>query len=181
MIDAVLRDGKGQGLGLGEIQKVLQLLLMEKVSIRNMVPILEALAEYAPLTRDTRTLTEKARQALKSQICLRYTDDERRLHVLTLESGLEEKIANSAVQSGTTLISALDPATRGAWIRALSQAVAGLKRQGFMPPIVLCSEQARYLVKDSSSREIPELVVLSIPEIARDVTIVQAGVVRLET
>ncbi|MDR2158583.1 MAG: flagellar biosynthesis protein FlhA [Treponema sp.] len=181
VIDAVLRDGKGQGLSLGEIQKVLQFLLMEKVSIRNMVTILEALAEYAPITRDARTLTEKARQALKSQICHRYADEERRIHVLTIESSLEEKIINSAVQSGTALVSALDPATHTAWIRALSQAVAGLKRQGFMPPVVLCSEQARYLVKDSSNREIPDLVVLSAPEIARDVTMVQAGVIRLET
>jgi flagellar biosynthesis protein FlhA len=179
VIDAVLREGKG--LSLGEIQKVLQLLLAEKVSIRNMVTILEALAEYAPVTRDVRFLTEKARQALKSQICHKYADDERRLHVLTIDSGLEEKIAGSTFNSGTAVVSALDPATQKAWIKALSQAVAGLKQQGIMPPIVLCSEPARYLVKDSCSREIPDLVVLSVPEIARDVAVISVGVIRLET
>jgi flagellar biosynthesis protein FlhA len=181
VIDAVLGDGKGQGLGLREIQKVLQLLLLEKVSIRNMVTILESLAEYALLTRDPRALTEKARQALRSQICQKYADDERRIHVLTIESGLEEKIAASFVQQGTALVSALDPATHAAWIRALIQAVSGLKKQGIMPPIILCSEAARYLVKDSCSREIPELVVLSIPEVAREFTFVSVGVIRLET
>jgi flagellar biosynthesis protein FlhA len=181
VIDVVLGDGKDRGLSLREIQKVLQLLLSEQVSIRNMVTILEALAEYALVTRDPRTLTEKARQALKSQICHRYADDERRLHVLTIESGLEDKIANSVVQQGTALVSALDLPTHAAWIKALTGAVSGLKKQGIMPPIILCSEAARYLVKDSCSREIPELVVLSVPEIARDVTPVQAGVIRLET
>jgi flagellar biosynthesis protein FlhA len=181
VIDAVLGDGRDQGLNLREIQKVFQLLLLEKVSIRNTVTILESLAEYARITRDPRALTEKARQALKSQICQKYADDERRVHVLTIESGLEEKIAASFVQQGTALVSALDPATHSAWIRALAQAVSGLKKQGIMPPIILCSEAARYLVKDSCGREIPELVVLSIPEVAREFTFVSAGVIRLET
>ncbi|MDR1618626.1 MAG: flagellar biosynthesis protein FlhA [Treponema sp.] len=180
VIDAVLGEGK-EGLSLREIQKVLQLLLMEKVSIRNMVTILEALAEYARVTRDPRALTEKARQALKSQLCHKYADDERRLHVLTIESGLQEKIAASFIQQGTALVSALDPPTHAAWIKALVQAVSSLKKQGIMPPIILCSEAARYLVKDSCSYEIPELVVLSVPEIARDFTVISVGVIRLET
>jgi flagellar biosynthesis protein FlhA len=181
VIDAVLGDVKGQGLSLREIQKVFQLLLLEKVSIRNTVTILESLAEYAPVTRDPRALTEKARQALKSQICYKYADDERRLHVLMIESGLEEKIAASFIQQGTALVSALDPPTHAAWIRALVQAVGGLKKQGIMPPVILCSEAARYLVKNSCGYEIPELVVLSVPEIAREFTVVQVGVIRLET
>jgi flagellar biosynthesis protein FlhA len=173
-------DDVQKSVSLGEIQKVLQSLLKERVSIRNMVSILEAVADYAPVSKNVRLLTEKARQALGSQICHQYADDDRRLHVLTIDRALEEKIIQSKYETTAEVISALDPPTQTAWIRAVSKAAAAVKEQGWMP-VILCSEAARYLVKNSTDREIPELVVISVPEIAQDVTVESVGLIKLES
>ncbi|MDR3337019.1 MAG: flagellar biosynthesis protein FlhA [Treponema sp.] len=169
-----------KSLSLGEIQKVLQSLLKERVSIRNMVAILEALADYGPVTKDAGFLTEKARQALARQLCLQYADDDRILRVLTLEQSLEQKIIDSRVETSSGLISALDPSLQRAWIKALSRSVAAVHDQGWLP-VVLSSEQARRLVKSSTERELPELVVLSVPEIVSDITVEAVGEIRLES
>jgi len=166
-------------LSLGEIQKVLQALLREQVSIRNMVAILEALADFAPVTKDTQFLTEKARQALARQICLQYADDERTLRVLTIEQSLEQKIIDSRVETSSGVVAALEPALQRAWIKALSRSVAAMQEQG-MIPIVLCSEAGRPMVKSSTEREIPDLVVLSVPEIVSDITVEAVGEIRIE-
>ncbi|MDR3333796.1 MAG: flagellar biosynthesis protein FlhA [Treponema sp.] len=177
---AVVDEVLGQkALSLGEIQKVLQGLLREQVSIRNMVTILEAVADFAPVTRDIRFLTEKARQALGRQLCHRYIDEDRVLHVLTIDQGLEQKIIESRVEIAAGVMSALDPAVQNAWIKALSRSVSAMQEHGWFP-IILCSEQARYLVKSSTERELPELVVLSVHEIVSDITLEQVGVVRLD-
>jgi flagellar biosynthesis protein FlhA len=164
---------------VGVVQKVFQGLLRERVSIRNTVSILEAVADYAPISRNVQFLTEKARQALGSQICHQYADDERRLRVLTLDQALEEKIGETKYETTSGDRSALDPQTHAAWIRALSKTVMKVKEQGWLP-VILCSEKARYLVKDSTEREIPDLVVISVPEISQDVIVESVGVIRLE-
>ncbi|MDR2633479.1 MAG: flagellar biosynthesis protein FlhA [Treponema sp.] len=177
---ALVEEAQSQkALNVGEIQKVLQGLLREQVSIRNMVSILEALADFAPITRDTRFLTEKARQALGRQICHRYADDRLVLHVLTLDPALEQKIIDSRVETSSGIVSALDPAVQNAWIKALTRSVAAVQEHGWYP-IIVCSESARYLVKSSSDRDIPDLVVLSVPEIVADVTLESVGVIRLD-
>jgi flagellar biosynthesis protein FlhA len=169
-----------KALNLGEIQKVLQGLLKEQVSIRNIVTILEALADFAPLTRDIRFLTEKARQALGRQICHHYADEYRVLHILTIEPSLEQKIIESRVETSSGgIISALDPSIQNAWIKSLARSVAVVQEHGWFP-IIICSESARYLVKISTERELPELVVLSVPEIVADITLEAVGVIRLE-
>lgn len=167
-------------LSLGEIQKVLQGLLSEQVSIRNMVAILEALADYAPVTKDVQFLTEKARQALARQICLQYSDEDHVLRVLTIEQGLEQKIIDSRVETSSGIVAALEPAVQRAWIKALSRSVASMQEQG-MHAMVLCSEAGRPLVKSSTEREIPDLTVLSVPEVVSDITVEVVGEIRLES
>ncbi|MDR1147460.1 MAG: flagellar biosynthesis protein FlhA [Spirochaetaceae bacterium] len=176
---AVVEDAQ-RNLSLGEIQKVLQALLYEQVSIRNMVTILEALADFAPISKDVQLLTEKARQALGRQICLQYTDDDRKLRVLTIDHKFEQKIVDSAVQTASGKICAMDPPTHAAWIRGLSAAIASVRAQGWSPPVILCSEQARFLVKQSTERELPELVVLSVREITNDIDIEQLGEIHVD-
>jgi flagellar biosynthesis protein FlhA len=177
VVEEALREGKG--LRVGEVQKILQGLLREKVSIRNMVSILEAVADYAPVSKNIWFLTEKARQALGSQICHQYADEDRRLRVLTIDAGLEQKIIDSKYETPSGVVSAMDPPGHYAWIKALNKAVNAIKGKGWIP-VVLCSEQARYLVKNSTDREIPDLVVLSVPEIAPDIISEAVGVIRLE-
>jgi flagellar biosynthesis protein FlhA len=169
-------------LSLGEIQKVLQALLREQVSIRNMVAILEALADYGQAAKSAKNmqfLVEKARQALSRQICLQYANEDRVLRVLTINQSLEQKILDSSVETASGLMSAMDPPARMAWIKALSRAVAAVEDQGWYP-VILCSEAARYLVKSSSDRELPNLVVLSVPEIVPDVTVEAVGEIKVE-
>jgi len=164
---------------IGEMQKVLQGLLREQVSIRNMVVILETLADYRPVTKDTTVLVEKVRQALSRQICLQYVDDNRTLHVLTIEPPLVQKIVDSRVDTVNGPIAALEPAVQRAWIRSLSRSVASVQQAGYLP-IILCPEEARILVKSSSEREIPDLVVLSVPEISNDIQVEAIGEIKQE-
>ncbi len=175
---AVVEESQ-KALTLGEIQKVLQALLREQVSIRNMVAVLEALADYAPVTKDVQYLTEKARQALSRQICLQYADDERVLRVLTIDQGLEQKIIDSRVETSGGAMAAMEPTLQRAWIKALSRSVASVQEQGWLP-VVLCSEAGRPLVKSSTERELPDLVVLSVPEIVSDITVEAVGEIRSE-
>lgn len=166
-------------LSLGEIQKVLQGLLKEQVSIRNLVSIFETLADYAPITKDIGFLIEKSRQALGRQICLQYADENKVLHVLTLDPSLEQQIIDSRVDTPMGAVAALEPGVQRKWIKALTQAVQAVQKQGFFP-LLLCSEAARMLVKSSSEREIPDLVVMSVPEIVADVQVESIGEIRIE-
>jgi len=180
VVDEVLRESRdGKSLRITEIQKVLHGLLKERVSIRNMVSILEAIADYAPVSKNIWFLTEKARQAIASQICHQYADDDKRLRVLTIDPALEQKIIDSKYESPSGIVSALDPPTHRLWIKAVSKAVAAVKEKGWMP-VILCSEQARFLVKNSTDRELPDLAVLSVPEIVPEIIPEAVGVIRNE-
>ena len=175
-----------KALSLGEIQKVLQGLLHEQVSIRNMIPILEACTDYAGAARKAfdyypvAFLIEKARQALGRQICLQYADDERNLHCITVEAAIEALISESAHPTSSGPVSGLEPALHAQWLKALSRSITVMRDQGWMPPVVLASEQARYLIKQSTEWEIPELVVLSLSEIVQDIQVKVIDKVRLD-
>ncbi|HOX91999.1 MAG TPA: flagellar biosynthesis protein FlhA, partial [Spirochaetales bacterium] len=175
---AVVDDAQ-KHLSLGEMQKVFQLLLREQVSIRNLVAILETLADYSAVTKDSSFLAEKARQALGRQICLQYADQDKVLKALTVEPSLEQKIIDSRVDTPAGPLAALEPAIQRQWIKALTLAVSAVQKQGLFP-LILCSEAARALVKSSTEREIPDLVVISVPEIASDVQVEAVGEIRLE-
>ncbi|TFG84805.1 MAG: flagellar biosynthesis protein FlhA [Spirochaetales bacterium] len=175
----VVVDEVQKALSLGELQKVLQGLLREQVSIRNLVAILETLADYAGVTKDVGFLVEKARQALGRQICLQFADQDKTIRVLTIEPGLEQKIIDCRVDTPAGPLAALEPTTQRQWIKSLTIAVTAVQKQGLFP-LILCSEAARALVKSSTEREIPDLVVLSVPEIAADVQVEAVGEIKVE-
>ena len=166
-------------LSVGEIQKVLQKLLGEQVSIRNMVSILESLADYGGVSKDVGFLMEKSRQALGRQICLQYSDDGGVLRVLTIQPALEQKIIDSRLETAGGIIAALEPSEQRRWIEVLTNAVREIQNQGHFP-VVLCSEAARPLVRSSSQMEIPDLAVISVPEIVSDIRIESLGEIRTE-
>jgi len=168
-----------KAFSVGEIQKVLQGLLREQVSIRNIVVILETMADYGPASKETSFLVEKVRQALARQICLQHAGADKSLKVLTLAPDLEQKIIDSRVETPTGPTAALEPALQRKWLTSLTNAVRGVQEQGH-PAIVLCSEAARPLVKGSTLREIPHLVVLSVPEIVPEVKVESLGEIRIE-
>jgi len=166
-------------LGLGQIQKVLQGLLGEQVSIRNQVGIFEALADWAGVSKDTGFLIEKARQAIGRQICLQYTDENRSLRVATVEPKLEQEIVDSRVDTAGGAVAALRPDRRQQWIAATAKTLRAMQEQGYTP-VILCSEAARALVRHSLHRDLPEVAVLSIPEIATDVQVESVGEIQIE-
>jgi flagellar biosynthesis protein FlhA len=180
VVDEVLMGRDGKGLTLGNIQKVLQGLLKEQVSIRNMVSILESIADYAPLTTDTRFHIEKARQTMGNQICHQYADENRVLHMLSLEPSLEQKIVDSKVPDGSgDIYAALEPSLHNVWMRALRKAVKAVTEQSYFP-VILCRQEARYLVRTTLERELPEVAVLSVAELAHDYSVEYIGVIKLE-
>ena len=150
-------------LSISNIQRVLKNLLKENVSIRYINLILETLAECVAISKNERFLTEKVRQALGEQLCNQYADEELRIPVLIIDPQLEQKIIDSKYETPLETISALDPQMQRAWIKAVSKACTEAKEKNYRP-LILCSEQARYLVRYSIDREFPDLAVLSVPE-----------------
>ncbi len=172
-------DEVNKALSLGEIQKVLQGLLVEQVSIRNMVPILETLADYGVVSKDIGLLIEKVRQTLGRQICLQYADEDKKLKVLTIDPELEQIIIDSRLDTANGPVAALEPDVHRLWINAVVNAVHGMQQSGLLG-IILCSEAARRLVKQSTTRDLPELVVLSVPEIVQDIIAEGVGEISLK-
>lgn len=163
---------------VGEVQKVFQGLLEEQVSIRNTVVILETMADYGSITKKTDILVEKVRQRLGRQICLQYADENHVIHVLTVEPGFIQKLVASRYDSSKGPVAALDPVEQRQWISSLSNSIAAIQDKGYMP-IILCPEEARILIKVSTEREMPSLVVLSVPEIDKEIKIESLGEIKV--
>lgn len=162
VVDEVLETCK---FTYGQIEKVLQNLLREQVSIRNIVLILETLANYGPAAGPW-ILTEKVREALGKQICLQYADENHKLRVMNLSQDYAELLLNHQVipSDGSKPYVALDPVDGRKWISDVSSAFAAMQERGLVP-IILCPAEVRLLVKTSTERELPGIVVLSINEV----------------
>lgn len=149
----------------GEIERVLKNLLNEQVSIRNLVVILETLANFAPITKDPYFLTEKVREALGLQICLQYADEDRVLHVLTMSQSLAQNVLeHKAAEQGERPFVAFDAEDQRNYINAMSSTIAAVRERNYMP-VILCPSEVRLLVKTSIEREIPDIVVVSVGEV----------------
>jgi flagellar biosynthesis protein FlhA len=160
-----------------DIKKVIHGLLAENISIKNIITIFETLSDYGEkFSHDHDFLIEKVRQRLKRQICSQYLDGEKTLRVLTLEPAMEHKIIEAGLETPDGRISCLESADYYLWIRELSKNISKMEQAGF-PPVVLCSEMARRLVKHSTKREFPDLAVLSVLEIPEDINVECVGTI----
>ncbi|MCQ2242013.1 flagellar biosynthesis protein FlhA [Treponema sp.] len=163
----------------GDIEAVLKNLLEERVSIRNMVTILETLGDFGKITRNPWELTEKVREALGAQICQQFVDDNKVLRGLSIAQSLCEKILEkSATPVGGAPMVVFDLDEGRNFINAVSSAVAqmGQKYPG-IPPIVFCPSEVRRLVKSATEREMPRLIVLSFSEIVNAGTNIQTEII----
>jgi flagellar biosynthesis protein FlhA len=161
---------------LAEVQRVLQMLLREQVPIRQLGPILETLGDYAPRTKDPVLLTEYVRHRLARALCSRYRDAAGRLHVVTLDPALEDRIRAGIDHSERGLFLRLSPQSIEAICQALAVKVDKLVRANHLP-VVLVSPQIRAGLKQLTSAHLPRLVVLSYNEITRDTQIESVGLV----
>jgi flagellar biosynthesis protein FlhA len=154
-------------LRAGELQRVLQNLLRERVSIRDLEAILETLAVHAGKTKDIDLLTELVRQSLARQITETYKGADGRLRVVNLARPLDARLAIAASQSETRPAEALGDDTTRSIVRAVAVAVGTLVDDGY-PPVIITTPGARAILKDLTRADLPRLVVLSQREIPRD-------------
>ncbi|MEC7108567.1 MAG: flagellar biosynthesis protein FlhA [Planctomycetota bacterium] len=161
---------------LGEVQNVLQMLLREEVSIRQLSLILETLGDYASRTSDPIWLTEYVRNRLSRTICTRYRDEENRLHVITLDPALEDRISAGIEHNERGLFVRLAPNVVQEICDRISAETVTLSRQG-LTPVVLVSPQIRPGLKQMTASILPRLVVMSYNEVTRDTQIESHGLV----
>ena len=163
-------------LGLGDIQKVLQNLLKEGVSIRDLLSIFETLADYAPSTRDTDILTEYVRQGLKRAISSRFFPANETTSVVTLDPKLEQAIMGAVKQTEQGAYLNLDPDKTKAIMKSVEQETKKLEDMG-RAPIVITSPIVRIYFKRLTEDYYKDLIVVSYNEIESNVELQSVGMV----
>ena len=171
VVDEVVPDV----LSVGEIQRVLQSLLREGVSVRDLGAVVEAIGDKARLTRDVAMLAEYARQALGRTIVAPYLDGENTLRALALDPSLEQEIAESLVQTADGEFLAMDPARAHALVEASSEIVEHALAAGGRP-VLLCSARVRRHLRRLCEQRLPQLAVCSYNEISPGVSVETIGV-----
>ncbi len=165
-------------LSLGGVVRVLQNLLIEQVPVRDLLTILEAMADWAPTVKQLDVLTEYVRHSLNRSITKPYLSEAGELMVVNLSHALERRIAESVEQSDHGEILTIDPQTAHRIIQRMADQL-----EKFAPlnlqPIILCSSQIRLHFKKMVDRFIPNMVVLSYDEIMTNVKIQSLGMVEL--
>ncbi|MBW1700755.1 MAG: flagellar biosynthesis protein FlhA [Deltaproteobacteria bacterium] len=165
-------------LPLGGVVKVLQNLLREQIPIRDLLTILETLADWSPVTKDMDTLTEYVRQAMARTITSLYRTPEGNIPLITLDQGIEKAISGAIQQTEQGGFFALEPGLAQKIMETLARELGEFSSLNYQP-IVLCSAQIRSHFKKLVDRFIPNLVVLSYNEILDNVKIQSLGTVEL--
>ncbi len=163
-------------LGLGEIQKVLQNLLKEGISIRDLLSIFETLADHAQITRDTDVLTEYVRQSLKRAISAKYFAPNEATSVVTLDPKIEQEIMNSVKQTEQGAYLTLDPDRTKDIMKSVGEEVEKLENLG-RNPIVITSPIVRMYFKKLTEDYYQDLIVVSYNEIDSNVELQSVGMV----
>ena len=175
--EAVVNEVVPDVLSLGEIQRVLQALLGEGVSIRDLGAIVEAVGDKARLTRDPNLLAEYARQALGRSITAPYLDANRTLHAITLDPTIEHEVVSSITQTTEGEYLAMEPSRAQAVLGALRTQSERASTHGGIRPVLLCSARVRRHLRRLVEQTLPHLAVCSYNEIASGISVETIGVV----
>ncbi len=163
-------------LGIGEIQKVLQNLLSEGISIRDLLTIFETLADHAVTSRDTDVLTEYTRQALKRAISNRYFMPNEATSVVTLDPNVEQEIMSSVKQTEQGAYLTIDPERTKLIMESVETEIAKLENLG-KNPIIVTSPIVRMYFKKMTEEYFKDLIVVSYNEIDSNVELQSVGMV----
>jgi flagellar biosynthesis protein FlhA len=163
-------------LSLGQVQQVLQALLEEGVSIRDLVRIFEALSLRAKVSADLDGLVEAARTALGAAISHPYVSDDERLHVITLDPSFEQRLLESVRQTEGGQVLALDGHTVDLLVRGATDLLEDAERLN-LSPVLVCSPQIRAALSRLVRQVLPRLSVISYNEVSRTAQIESLGVV----
>jgi flagellar biosynthesis protein FlhA len=172
VVDEVVPDV----LSLGEIQRVLQSLLREGVSIRDLGVIVEAIGDKARLTRDPSLLAEYARQALGRSITAPFIGADRKLRAIALDPMIEQEVSDSITATSDGEYLAMEPSRAQALVTALRDRSDGASAQGARP-VLLCSARVRRHLRRLCEQTLPNLAVCSYNEIVPGIRVETVGVV----
>ncbi len=176
---AIVRELIPDMLSLGQVHKVLQLLVRERVSIRDLSTILERLADYAHLSRDVNVLVEYVRQSLARQICEQYTDKDNVITVVTIDPSLEETLIGAIHQSEYGSFLAVDPNVGERILLQIQRHLSNFKKMK-LSSVILCSPRLRPHFKRFIERSFPDMAILSYNEIVPQVKVQSIGMISIE-
>jgi flagellar biosynthesis protein FlhA len=176
---AVVEELIPAALSLGDVHKILQNLLRERVSIRDLSHIFETLADVAPKNKNTEVLTEYARNGVATQICGQYKDDSGIIPVLTIDPALETKLEGSLKETDSGFRLTLSPGDVGRLMEKIGTQIEKVKTRN-ETPIIICSPIIRHQLKKLTESNFPDLVVLSYNEIIPGIEIRSSGMISME-
>ncbi len=176
---AVVQELVPDLLNVGELQKVLQNLLHEKVSIRNLGVILECCADHAAKTKDPQILCEMVRQRLSRSICDDYEDDKGRIHALTLDPRVEQLIHDALANSSEYGAGAIHPEIAQRLLESTSTRVRELSQQG-VDAVLLVKASLRRVIAELVLGALPRTAVLSYNEVTAAKKIENVGMITIE-
>jgi flagellar biosynthesis protein FlhA len=162
----------------GELQKVMQNLLRERVPVRDLETIVETLGDFAPRTKDLDVLTEYVRNALSRTICKQYVDESDRMWCLTLDPALEELINGHLERSDRGTTNTMPPQTTQQIVQQIAAKATELTQSG-RSAVILCSPQVRGAVRRMIESSLPHVAVLAYNEIVSEVAVEAVGLVGL--
>lgn len=165
-------------LSITDVQRVLQNLLRERVSIRNLPVILEVLGDIGRRTKDADILTEYARNSLSRWLCNEYAEDGK-LYVVTLDPGLEDQIRQLVQHTDGGSFLAMRPQMQNQVVEAVGQEIARQLQAGHSA-LLLTSPQIRLHLKRMTEKALPMLVVMSYSEVLPDFEVESLGMVTVE-
>ena len=163
-------------LNVGQVQRILQNLLAEGVSIRNLAGILEKVSDYTSTTKNPDELSEYARRALGPQIVKPYQGEKGGLQAITLDPRLEQQIAQGVRQTPTEISLTMEPKLARHVVDTLSQRLQQLLSAG-QPPVVLCAPQIRLAFRRFFETTFSELTVLAYTEVPSRIEIQSSGII----
>jgi flagellar biosynthesis protein FlhA len=164
-------------LQIGDLQKVLQHLLRERVPIRDMVTILETMADFAPRVKDPEQLGELVRSAMARTVTRQYVDPENKLYCITLEPVLERELVEKLTTTSFGAALILDPTAQQRFLEGLQYAADQAMAQGYQA-VLLCGTQLRLPLRRLLERTMPSLHVLAYSEVASRAEVEFVGQVR---
>lgn len=165
-------------LSLGSVVRVLQNLLKEQISVRDLLTIFETLADEAPKQKDIEILTESVRKALNRSITRKYSTDDGQIPVMTLDPHIEELIANSLLQTEQGVQLVMDPQSAHQLINQIAVAVESNPEIAGQPILLTTPTSRRHIFK-LTNRFIPQLIVLSHNELSSDANIKSVATVEM--
>jgi flagellar biosynthesis protein FlhA len=157
---------------VGDVQRVLRQLLRERVPIRDLTTILEAMADAAGVTKDPDIIVETVRAALGRSICRAYQAESGELRVLSLSPALEDALVSSLTKTDRGTVLAVDPARAQSLATRLAEALA---TEDLAQPVLLCSPMLRPHLWRLFSRALPHVAVLSHAEVPPQIRLVAAA------